>query len=112
MDLVVNVMMYDGVRQYTHYDNDDYGVQIRVDTGSNDLDYSGHILSGSCGSALSIQNMRLLYCRRQRGDLIEVFKILNSHYHIDFEDIFTLRQENFTRGHQMKLFKPRVNSNQ
>jgi len=52
-----------------------------------------------------------LYCRRQRGDLIEVFEILNSHYQIDFEDIFTLSQENFTRGHQMKLFKPRMNSN-
>ena len=45
------------------------------------------------------------FCRRQRGDLIEVFKILNSHYQIDPKDIFTLRQDSVTRGHQMKLFK-------
>ena len=49
-----------------------------------------------------------LFCRRQRGDLIEVFKILNSHYRIDPNDLFTLQLDSVTRGHQMKLFKPRM----
>ena len=49
-----------------------------------------------------------LYCRRQRGDLIEAFKILNSYYRIDSNDIFTLQHDSNTRGHEMKLFKPRI----
>jgi len=52
------------------------------------------------------------YCRRQRGDLIEAFKILNSYYHIDSNDIFTLQHDTNTRGHEIKLFKPKImNSN-
>jgi len=42
-----------------------------------------------------------LYCRRQRGDLIEAFKILNSYYHIDSNDIFTLQHDSNTRGHEI-----------
>ena len=53
-------------------------------------------------------DLHSLFCRRQRGDLIEVFKILNSYYQIDPKDIFTL-QGNVTIGHQMKLFKQRIN---
>jgi len=49
-----------------------------------------------------------LFCRRQRGDLIEVYKTLNSFYRIDPKDIFTLQLDSATRGHQMKLFKPRM----
>ena len=53
-----------------------------------------------------------LICRRQRGDLIELYKtlnsLLNSFYRIDPKDIFTLQLDSATRGHQMKLFKPRM----
>jgi len=56
-------------------------------------------------------DLHSLYCRRQRGDLIEVFKILNSYYQIDPNEIFTLQQNSVTRGNQLKLFKPRVNRN-
>jgi len=49
-----------------------------------------------------------LLCRRQRGDLIEVYKTLNSFYGIDPKDIFILQLGSATRGHQMKLFKPRM----
>ena len=53
-------------------------------------------------------DLHSLFCRRQRGDLIEVFKILNSYYQIDPKDIFTLQQDSVTRGHPMKLFKQRI----
>jgi len=45
-----------------------------------------------------------LYCRRQRGDLIETFKILNGYYDIDPAKFFTLNSTDVTRGHSMKLF--------
>ena len=48
--------------------------------------------------------------RRKRGDLIQVFKILNGHYDINWEDFFTLdtdRTHN-TRGHSKKLVKHRT----
>ena len=37
-------------------------------------------------------------------------QILNSYYNINPEDVFTLQQGNATRGHQMKLFKRRINT--
>ena len=46
-----------------------------------------------------------LFCQHQRGDLIEVFKILNGYYEIDPTKFFTLTDVSNTRGHHMKLFK-------
>ena len=46
-----------------------------------------------------------LFCRRQRGDLIEVFKILNRYYDIEPTVFFTINNSSTTRGHQFKLFK-------
>ena len=46
-----------------------------------------------------------LYCRRQRGDLIETYKILNGYYDIDWSKLFILNTYQTTRGHSMKLFK-------
>jgi len=46
-----------------------------------------------------------LYCRRQRGDLIEAFKILNGYYDIDLAKFFTLNSTDVTRGHSMTLLK-------
>ena len=48
-----------------------------------------------------------LYCRWQRGDLIEVYKLLNGYYHLDPSTFFTLSNSTSTRGHQFKLFKER-----
>ena len=48
-----------------------------------------------------------LFCRRQRGDLIEVFKILNNYYDIEPSTFFTINNSSITRGHQFKLFKVR-----
>ena len=48
-----------------------------------------------------------LFCRRQRGDLIEVFKILNGYYNINPSQFFIPSDVTSTRGNCMKLFKPR-----
>jgi len=37
-----------------------------------------------------------------------MFKILNSYHQIDSKDIFASQKDRVTRGHLMKLFKPRV----
>ena len=50
--------------------------------------------------------MYSLYCKRQRGDLIETFKILKWYLDVDHSN-FTLSPIDFTRGHDYKLFKPR-----
>ncbi|XP_065895667.1 uncharacterized protein [Dysidea avara] len=52
-----------------------------------------------------------LFRRRQRGHLIEVFKILNGYYEIDPTKFFTLTDVSNTRGHHMKLFKSHTRSN-
>lgn len=46
-----------------------------------------------------------LYCRRQRGDLIETYKLLNGYYDVDWNMFFTPSPLQNTRGHQMKLYK-------
>ena len=46
-----------------------------------------------------------LYCRRQRGDLIETFKILNGYYDIYPSMFFTLSSIGAKRDHQFNLFK-------
>ncbi|XP_071951960.1 uncharacterized protein [Antedon mediterranea] len=51
--------------------------------------------------------------RRERGDLIEVFKFLNGYENIDRHSFFKLASEvgpNITRGSTFKLKKPRWNS--
>ena len=52
-------------------------------------------------------NMYSLYCRHERGDLIETFEILKQHLLIDSTKLFTLSPITFTRGHNFKLSKPR-----
>ena len=46
-----------------------------------------------------------LYCQRQRGDLIEVYKLLHGYYDVDWSRYFTLSSVHHTRGHHLKLFK-------
>ena len=43
--------------------------------------------------------------RRLRGDQIEVFKILNGYENIDRNILFSLKKDNRTRGHEVKLVK-------
>ena len=53
---------------------------------------------------LKMFNLPTLKYRRKRGDLIQVFKILNEHYDINWEDFFTLdtNRTHNTRGHSKK----------
>ena len=48
-------------------------------------------------------NLHSLYCRRQRGDLIETFKILNNYLNIESSDFFTLSPVTYTRGDDYKI---------
>ena len=51
--------------------------------------------------------------RRVRGDLIEVFKILHGFYDINSTNsLFVISDSKLTRGHNFKLIKRRVNTNQ
>ena len=59
---------------------------------------------------LSKLKLTTLETRRLRGDLIEVFKIMKSFDNVDYRDFFTL-STNRSRGHSMKLFKIRFNTN-
>ena len=53
--------------------------------------------------------LQSLYCRRQRGDLIETFKILNDFTNVQIGTTFTLSTIQLTRGHPFKLSKNRSN---
>ena len=50
-------------------------------------------------------NLTTLRTRRERGDLIQVYKILNKLDDIDESTFFTRAKENKTRGHTFKLVK-------
>ena len=52
-----------------------------------------------------------LECRRQRGDLIETFKILKGLEDVQADKFFTLSHNTSTRGGTHKVFKPRFNTN-
>ena len=49
--------------------------------------------------------------RRERADLIQVFKILNNIDLVDKEKLFTIAEYRQTRGHPFKLFKRRSRLN-
>ena len=46
--------------------------------------------------------------RKEKGDLIEVFKLLTGRKQIDYKQFFTMAQNHYSlRGHGMKLSKER-----
>ena len=55
---------------------------------------------------LQMLGLTTLETRRIRGDLIEVYKILKGFDHVDEKQFFT-RASGSTRGHDLKLVKPR-----
>ena len=59
-------------------------------------------------SRLETLDLYSLYCRRQRGDMIETYKILKvkRYYDLDPSTFFTLNTAT-TRGHSLKLLKER-----
>jgi hypothetical protein len=52
-----------------------------------------------------------LEMRRRRGDLIETYKIMTGKENIDRNEIFTCSETTRTRGHNMKLYLPKVRLN-
>ena len=60
-------------------------------------------------SRLRYLDIYSLYCRWQRGDLIETYKLLHNYYNITPNILFTFSHEERTRGHSIKLFYPIVN---
>ena len=58
---------------------------------------------------LACLQLQSLYYRRQRGDLIEAFKILNDFTNVQMGTAFTLNATQFTRGHPFKLVKSKCN---
>ena len=53
--------------------------------------------------------LQSLYCRRQRGDLIETFKIQHNFTNVGLGTVFTFNTGQPTRGHPFKLMKSRCN---
>ncbi|MEW8547929.1 MAG: reverse transcriptase family protein, partial [Candidatus Thiodiazotropha sp.] len=49
--------------------------------------------------------------RRLRADMVQVYKILNGIDKIDVDKLFTMASHRRTRGHSLKLFKPRARLN-
>ena len=64
----------------------------------SDLSYEDH---------LRTLDLYTLYCRRIRGNLIHTFKVLNFFTATRPDALFTLTPEYRTRGHCLKLYKPR-----
>ena len=54
-----------------------------------------------------LQELRLpsMFYRRERGDMIQVYKILNKKDPVDSEKLLPLNKSGRTRGHSMKLAK-------
>ncbi len=59
---------------------------------------------------LRLLQMTTLETRRLRGDMIEVFKILKGFEQVDYSTFFVLA-DGITRGHELKLAKPRCRLN-
>jgi len=63
------------------------------------------LLTGSYEERLRALKLTTLQERRERGDLIECFKILNGFYDIDPKEFFKPSSIDFTRGNAHRLFK-------
>ena len=50
-------------------------------------------------------NLYSLYCWRQRGDLIEVYKLINHPNRVSPDPFFTVANNSVTRGHDYRIFK-------
>jgi ribonuclease P/MRP protein subunit RPP40 len=60
---------------------------------------------------LKLCKLLTLEQRRHRGDMIEVFKLLNGFDDVKYNNFFELDSNTCTRGHKHKLIKPRANLN-
>ena len=58
---------------------------------------------------LKTRNLTTLAYRRNRTDMLQVYRIINKIDNIDFDSFFTYNDNN-TRGHSKKIDKPRANT--
>ena len=79
---------------------------VRKDSAPGATKLVPHLSNLPYKERIRILNLYSLYCRRQRGDLIETFKILKQYLNINSTKFFTLSTSDL-RGHDYKLFKPR-----
>ena len=59
-----------------------------------------------------LRNLKLdsLAFRRRRSDMIQIYRIVHKIDNLNFTDFFQYNVESATRGHSLKLKKPRINS--
>ena len=65
--------------------------------------------SASYEEKLRRANLTSLETRRMRGDLIEVYKMIHGFTNVNINEFFTLATSGL-RGHNFKLFKPRIHT--
>ena len=56
-----------------------------------------------CLSKLSLPSLAY---RRQRGDMIFLYQLINQCFNVDITDLFTYQTYSTTRGHNYKIYKP------
>ena len=61
----------------------------------------------SYGNRLVATGLTTLEDRRNRGDAIEVFKMVNGINKVNYQKFFQIARNNITRGHKFKLAKSR-----
>ena len=74
----------------------------RMTPGMAELEYSNRLKQLGLPS---------LMCRRERGDLIETFKILKGFERVDRDKFFRVSHNITTRGHNLKLVKAKCSKN-
>ena len=57
---------------------------------------------------LKALNLTTLEERRARGDLIQAYRIITGKDNVNWEQLFTFRENADTRGNSMKVYKPRL----
>ena len=62
----------------------------------------------SCKERLDALGLYTLETRRLRCDLIETYKIMHGLEKVDVDKFFKLADKDNTRGHTLKIFKPRM----
>ena len=101
--MVRPILEYGNVIWGPHYISDQHkleGVQRRATKLVPSLRDESYI------NQLTILNLPSLLCRFRHGDLIFLFKLLNSYFELDYSNFFTFSHNMHTRGHLFKLLKP------
>ena len=94
----------------------EYCIQLRCPYLAQDIDTLERVQRRAtklvCGLADLPYESRLrklgiysLFCRRQRSDLTETYKLLNGYYDVNWTKFFMISPVQNTRGHHMKLYK-------